>query len=130
MKESKKWKKLFKTTPTAPRHWKKSSTINDQIVTRLLLVTKKNLKRIQVDSMTTKEDGYEKYSKQVDLPANSRDQDSQEEPWKEIPRRIFHPRYEPIFYGKCYSCGSFGHSVIECRTYVWNKYSFERYFRN
>ena len=80
--------------------------------------------------MTTKEDGYAKSNKQVDLPANSRDQDSQEEPWKSIPQRIFPPQYQPIFYGHFYSCGRFGHRAIECRTYVWNKYSFGRTFRN
>ena len=79
--------------------------------------------------MTTKEDEFAKYNKQVDLPANSRDQELQE-PWKAIPRRRFPPRYQPIFYGHCYSCGRFGHRAIECRTYVWNKYSFRRSFRN
>lgn len=34
--------------------------------------------------MKTKQDGYEKYIKQVELLAKSRDQDSQEEPWKTI----------------------------------------------
>ena len=62
--------------------------------------------------MTTKEDGYEK---RVDPPTRSRDQGSQEETWKIIPQRRFPPRYKPIFYGHCYSCGSFGNRAAECR---------------
>ena len=33
-------------------------------------------------------------------------QDSQEQPWKKIPRRIFPSRYQHIFHGYCYSCGN------------------------
>ena len=77
--------------------------------------------------MTTKEDGYAKSTKQVDLPARSRDQDSQEEPCKIIHRRIFPPRYQPIFFGHCYSCGRFGHRAVECLMY--ENYS-RRYFGN
>ena len=80
--------------------------------------------------MTTKEDGYEKSTKQVDLPTRSRDPDSQEEPWKTIPRRRFPPRDQPIFYGHCYSCGRFGHRAAECRMYVWNEYNSTRSLRN
>ena len=45
---------------------------------------KENFEKEPSPYMTTKEDGYAKSNKQVDLPANSRDQDSQEEPWKTI----------------------------------------------
>ena len=72
-------------------------------------------------SMTTKEDGYAKSNKQVDLLANSIDQDSQVEPWKTIPQIIFPPMYQPIFYGHYYSCGRFGQRDVECRKYVQNK---------
>ena len=69
---------------------------------------KEKFKKESSPSMTTKEDGY---AKRVDPPAKSRYQDSWEEPWKTIPRRRFPPRYQPIFYGHCYSCGRFGHRV-------------------
>lgn len=77
-------------------------------------------------SMKTKEDGYAKSTRKVDLTARSRDQDSQEEPWKTIPRKAFPPRYQPIFYGHFYSCGKFGHRATECRMYVWNEYNCRR----
>jgi len=67
--------------------------------------------------MTTKEDGYGKYTT-VDLSAKSRDQDSWEEPWKTISRRRYPPRYQTIFYGHCYSCERFSHRVVEFRMYV------------
>ena len=80
--------------------------------------------------MTTKGYGYAKYNKHVELLANSRDQDSQEEPWKTITRIRYPPRYQPFFYVNCYSCARFGHKAIECRMYVRNKYRFGRSFRN
>jgi len=80
--------------------------------------------------MTTKEYGYEKSTKQVDLPARLRDQDSQEEPWKTIPRRIFTTRYQPIFYGHYYSRGRFGHRASKCCMYVWDEYNSRRSLRN
>ena len=57
-------------------------------------------------------------------------QDSQEQPWKTIPRRKFPSRYQHIFYGYRYSCGKFGHKAIECRTYLrkeHNSRSFVKY---
>ena len=53
-------------------------------------------------------------------------QDSQEQPWKTIPRRKFPSRYQHIFYGYCYSCGKFGHKAVECRTYPRNEYNSRR----
>ena len=47
--------------------------------------------------MKIKEYGYAKSTKDIDLSAKSRDQDSQEEPWKTIPWRRFPPKYQPIF---------------------------------
>eukprot|EP00253_Pinus_taeda_P003186 PITA_03186 len=91
---------------------------------------KEKIEKESSPSMTTKEDGYPKSTKQVDLPARSRDQDSQEEPWKTIPRRRFPSRYQPIFYGHYYSCGRFGHRAAECRMYVWNEYNSMRSLRN
>ena len=35
--------------------------------------------------MTTNDDGYVKSTKKADFPAKSRDQYSQEEPWKTLP---------------------------------------------
>lgn len=59
---------------------------------------KEKIEKESSPSMTTKEDGYAKSTKQVDLVARSRNQDSQEEPWKTIPRRRFPPRYEYILW--------------------------------
>ena len=53
-------------------------------------------------------------------------QDSQEQPWKKIPRRKFPSRYQHIFYGYCYSCGKFGHKAIEYHTYPRNEYNSRR----
>ena len=53
-------------------------------------------------------------------------QDSQEQPWKTIPRRKFPSRYQHIFYGYCYSCGKFGHKAVEFRTYPRNEYNSRR----
>jgi len=66
-------------------------------------------------SLTTKEGGYAKSTKQVDLRARSRDQDSKEEPWKTIPRRRFPFRYQPIFNGYCFSCVNYGHMAKDCK---------------
>ena len=41
-------------------------------------------------------------------------QDSQERPWNTIPQQIFPSRYQHIFHFYCYSCGKFGHKVVEC----------------
>lgn len=62
--------------------------------------------------MIKKDDGYAKSTKQTNLLAKSRDRDSQVEPWKTNPQRIFPPRYQPIFYDHCYSCGRFGHRPV------------------
>lgn len=40
--------KLFKTMVISQKRWKKSSAISDHVVTRVVLVTKKNPKRSQV----------------------------------------------------------------------------------
>ena len=56
-------------------------------------------------------------------------QDSQEQPWKTIPRRKFPSRYQHIFYGYYYSCGKFGHKAVECRTYPRNEYNSRRSFK-
>ena len=53
-------------------------------------------------------------------------QDSQEQPWKTIPRRRFPSKFQNIFYGYCYSCGKFGHKAIECHTYPRNKINSRR----
>ena len=53
-------------------------------------------------------------------------QDSQEHPWKTIPRRKFPSRYQHIFYGYCYSCGKFGRKAVECCTYLRNEYNSRR----
>ena len=55
--------------------------------------------------------------------------DSQEQPWKTIPRRRFPSRYQHIFHDYCYSCGKFGHKVVECRTYPRNQYNSSRSFK-
>ena len=53
-------------------------------------------------------------------------QDSQEQPWKKIPRQNFPSRYQHIFYGYYYSCGKFGHKARECHTYARNEYNSRR----
>ena len=47
-------------------------------------------------------------------------QDSQEQPWKTIPRQKFPSKYQHIFYGYYYSSGKFGHKAVECCTYPRN----------
>ena len=56
-------------------------------------------------------------------------QDLQEQPWKTSPRRKFSSRDQHIFYGYCYSCGKFGHKVVECLTYPRNEYNSRRYVK-
>ena len=53
-------------------------------------------------------------------------QDSQEQPWKTIPRRKFPSKYQHIIYGYYYSCGKFGHKAVGCRTYPRNEYNSRR----
>ena len=61
-----------------------------------------------------------------DMHVDFTGQDSQEQPCKTIPRRRFPSSYQQSFYGYCYSCGKFGHKVVECRTYPTNQYNSTR----
>ena len=67
--------------PTAQGHWKNSSTINDITMTKLASVTKKN----KQDLLQKKYNEPMRYDMHVDFIG----QDSQEQPWKTIPRRRF-----------------------------------------
>ena len=66
-----------------------------------------------------------KYNKPMrsDMHVDFNEQDSQEQPWKTIPRRRFPSRYQHIFHGYFYSCGKFGHKAVECRMYLRNEYN-------
>ena len=67
--------KLFKTTPSSKTL---DELINNQWSCNDMtgLGYKEKFEKESSPSMTTKEDGYAKSTKQVDLPSRSRDQDS------------------------------------------------------